>query len=138
MAMFDFHYYDHFAFDFDKFASLPDDVIDGMLNAEADVIKKAQAKTARQMLQGPYNKRVVENALKLGRIKKTRDHKYMFVTFGGTQHGNEVSEIAFVNEYGKKGQPARPFIKAANEQHAEEAVDAAAKVYDQYLNKIGF
>ena len=51
---------------------------------------------------------------------------------------NRVAEIAFINEFGKKNQPARPFISQANESNAGAAVDAAADVYDRYLSSKGF
>ena len=44
-----------------------------------------------------------------------------------------VTEVAFVNEFGKEGQPARPFIGTANARKGDEAVKAAAEVYDKFL-----
>lgn len=52
---------------------------------------------------------------------------------GTNERGNRNAEVAFINEFGKHGQPARPFIKTANEEAADTAVEAAAKVYDKYL-----
>ena len=43
------------------------------------------------------------------------------------------AEIAFINEYGKRGVPARNFIRKANEQSAAASTQAAAAVYDKYL-----
>lgn len=129
---------DKFAFDFAELAKLPDSVVSDMLEAEGQVIKKGQSQTAKSMLAGPYNKHAVENAPKLGKVKRTRNGKALFVTFEGTQHGTRLAEIAYLNEFGKRGQPARQFIRAANEKYSEEAVDAAAKIYDQHLSKKGF
>lgn len=138
MAKFDAGNIDKFAFDFAELADLPDSVLEEMLKAEGEIIKRAQSTTAQSMLAGPYNEHAVEAAPKVGRIKKTNNGKAVYVSYGGTQHGTRIAEIAFINEFGKKNQAARQFIRTANEKHAEEAVDAAAKIYDQYLSKKGF
>lgn len=138
MATFNTSDIDKFAFDFEELANLPDSVIEEMLKAEGEIIRRAQSEYARAMLQGPYNKRAVEKAPKVGKLKKTRNGRAIYVSFEGTQHKTRISEIAFINEFGKHNQPARQFIRTANEKHADEAVDAAAKVYDQYLTKKGF
>lgn len=109
-----------------------------MLMAEGEIIKKAQSDSAKAMLQGPYSKGAVAAAPRLGKVKKTQDGKSIYVTFGGKQHGSRLAEIAFLNEFGKHNQAARPFIREANENHADRAVDAAQKIYDQYLARKGF
>lgn len=121
---------------FNNLASIPDEVIDKMLNAEADIAVSAQKRTASSMLNGPYNKAAVSGAVKKSKVKKTKSGRAVSITFPGTQHGNPISEIAFVNEFGKQGQDARPFIKTANEECADEAVNAAGAIYDEFLNSI--
>lgn len=138
MAILETNGLDEFAFDFEGIALLPDSVVSEMLEAEGDVIKSAQIATAQSMLAGPYNRGGVVSAIRRGKVKQTSTGKAVYVTFNGTQHGNRVAEIAFVNEYGKQGQPARPFIREANERNADKAVDAAAKIYDEFLSKAGF
>lgn len=138
MATIDYSELDHFAFDFNELAKLPDEVVEDMLKAEAEVIKKGQSSTAQSMLQGPYNKGAVEKAVKVGKVKRSGNGKSVYVTFEGSQHKTRLAEIAFLNEFGKKGQPARQFIRTANERYADEAVDAATKIYDQHLSKHGF
>lgn len=137
MAMMQTSGFDEYAFNFAELATLPNEVMREMLEAEGEVIKRAQASTAESMLQGPYYAGGVAAGIKVGKYKRNAGNATMYVTFEGTQHGNRVAEIAFVNEFGKRGQPARPFIRTANEAHADEAVDAAAKVYDQYLASKG-
>lgn len=138
MARFDPGNIDKFALDFEEIAKMPDSVIDEMLMAEGEVIRKGQAASAASMLQGPHNKGGVENAAKLGKVKRTANGKAVYVTFAGTQHGNRLAEIAFINEFGKKNQSPRQFIRTANEKYAEEAVNAAGKIYDNYLKSKGF
>lgn len=128
---------DEYAFNFAELATLPDDVVKSMLEAEGEVIKRAQESTAQSMLQGPYYAGGVVSGIRLGKYKRNTGGASMYVTFEGSQHGSRIAEIAFINEFGKHNQPARPFIKTANEAKAEEAVDAAAKIYDQYLSRKG-
>jgi HK97 gp10 family phage protein len=125
---------------FENMASLPNDVIDKMLHAEADVIVKAQRRTAKTMLNGPYATGELSRSVAKGRIKKTKDGKSISIIFKGSRkRGNTTTsnaEIAFINEFGKRGQNPRPFIKTANEQSADEALEAASRVYDEFLNSL--
>lgn len=122
---------------FSEIASLPDEVMDGILKAQGEVVKREQAHQARAMLKGPYNKGAVADAITIGKARKTADGKALYITFNGTQHGSPITEIAFINEYGKKGQPARPFIRTANEKCEDEAIKAGEKVYDAWLKGKG-
>lgn len=121
---------------FNNLAAMPDDVIDRMLNAEADIAVNAQKRTASSMLKGPYDKGAVSGAVKKSKVKGTKSGKAINITFPGKQHGNRIAEIAFVNEFGKQGQDARPFIKTANEECADEAVNAAGAIFDEFINSI--
>lgn len=129
---------DQYLTGFSYLQDLPQDVLKEMLKAEGDVIKRAQATTAASMLQGPYNKGAVASAVYVGTPKFRYKTGTCYVAYQGHQHGNRIAEIAFVNEYGKDGQPARPFIRTANEKYGDEAVEAAAEVYDKFLTKMGF
>ena len=135
MASFSSSGIDRYALDLEELAALPGSVLDEMVLAEGEIIRKGQAHEAEAMLQGPYYAGDVAKGARVGKPKKTRDGRAVYVTFNGTAHGVRVAEIAFVNEFGKKNQPARPFIATANEKNAEAAVEAAAKVYDEYLKK---
>lgn len=118
---------------FADIASFSDEAIDAMLDAEADIVVAAQKQTAESMLQGPYNKGAVAASITKGPIKPTNDGRSMEIQFVGTQHGEQLARIAYINEYGKTNQPARPFIKTANEQCAGAALKAASDAYDRYL-----
>ncbi|MBQ8616386.1 MAG: hypothetical protein IJ418_02620 [Clostridia bacterium] len=137
MAQMETNGLDEYLFSFKELEELPDAVLKDMLQAEGEVIKRGQSETASSMLQGPYYRGGVASGIKLGKFKRNRANATMYVTFEGTQHGNRIAEIAFINEFGKHGQPPRQFIREANERFAEEAVDAAAKIYDQYLTSKG-
>jgi hypothetical protein len=121
---------------FKNLAAIPDETIWAMLDAEADVVVAAQRRTAAAMLAGPYNKGAVKSAIRKGKIKRTKGVYRQHITFNGKQHGRPLGEIAFVNEFGKRGQGARPFVKTANEECADEAVNAAGDVYDNWIESL--
>lgn len=119
-------------------ANIPDEVQIDMLNAQADVIVDAQVYTAGTMLQGPYYKGAVAKSVFKAKPRKRRTGYYIDIGFKGTQHGNRLAEIAFVNEFGKKSQPARQFIAKANELSAEASATAGYDVYDKWLHRSGW
>lgn len=119
-----------------ELAELPDDVLEDMLDAEADVIVAAQKNSAVSM--GVYDTGEVSRSIAKGKAKRTSSGMSISVypkgsrTRGGITTRN--SEIAFINEFGKQGQSPRPFIQTGNERGVDSAVSAAADVYDDYLN----
>ena len=142
MAMLSTDGFDKLTLDLNEIAQLPDEVTDGMLDAGADVLVTATKESARTMLTGKYATGELAEAVIKGRIGRSKNGKHIQITFKGSRTRGKTttanSEIAFINEFGKHGQPARPFIRTANESKATEAVDAAAKVYDNYLTRKGF
>ena len=85
------------------------------------------------------------NSISKGRVRSSKDGRSIEIGFkSGRVRGKKKlrttsnAEIAFLNEYGKRGQPPRPFIQQANEQCREEAIEAAAKEYDKWLESMGF
>lgn len=116
-------------------AELPDETVLEMLTAEAEVIAPAQAAEARAM--GVVDKGVTAGSITFDKkLKKTKDGKAIYVYPKGTRSDGSrrrVAEVAFINEFGKEGQPARPFINTANERKGDEAAQAAAQVYDNFL-----
>ena len=121
---------------FANLSTIPAEVIWKMLDAEADVVVAAQRATAASMLAGRFNKGAVQRAIKKGKIKLVKGVYTQYINYTGRQHGNRIAEIAFVNEYGKKGQAGRPFIRTANEQCADQAVDAGAKVLYDWIDSV--
>lgn len=122
---------------FDAIAELPDDIALEMLVAEAEVIAPAQETEARAMLAGSFSTGETAQSITYDKsLKKTSDGRAIYVYPKGTRkHGNKrrAAEVAFVNEFGKQGQAARPFIQTANEKAAGAATEAAARVYDSFL-----
>lgn len=122
--------------DLQELASLPDSLVAEMLNAEADIIIQGQKNSAREY--GTVDTGQMAASIKKGAIKKLKSgDRCIYVGPSGTRTRDGITtrnaEIAFINEFGKHGQPARPFINTANERYADKAVDAAFKIYDRYL-----
>ncbi len=119
-------------------AQLPDRVAEEILTAEANVIQPEQQRTAQEMLTGPYATGATAWSIKRTKIKKTATGKSLTIYPQGKREGGKsAAEVAFINEYGKRGQPARPFIRTANERAGDRAAQAGEKVYNDFLDGRG-
>lgn len=123
--------------DFEKLAKTPQAVLYKMVKSGGEVLAKAQRKNAQTMLKGEYYQGAVAEGVVVKEPKGIGGSTSVDITFKGTQHGNRIAEIAFVNEYGKKNQPARPFIRTANDESEDTAVEAAEKDYHEYVDSTG-
>lgn len=121
----------------DKAGDLPERTRREMCDAQAEVVEKSLVYYAGTMLRGPYYKGGVARSVSRAKARATKTGATATISFKGMQHGNRLAEIAFINEFGKKKQPARPFIRTANDKAADPAADAAHKVLDDYLDKQG-
>lgn len=109
-----------------------------MVDSKAEIIEEKHRETASTMLQGKYYKGAVAASVKRSKARMNkRQGPNSIIRFKGEQHGNRLAEIAFVNEYGKKNQPARRFIKMALETGAEPGTKAAARVLFDWQKKQG-
>ena len=68
MARFDVGGLDELSKDLASLASLPDEVLDGILDAEADVILQAQRSEIGSQWRGPYSQEISAKALKKGKV----------------------------------------------------------------------
>jgi hypothetical protein len=132
---------------FARFADeIPVDVIDRMLTAEADIIEPAIVSNAETMLKGPYStgdtaKAVFRKAPHNYKAARGGGQRQVTLTFRGVRrdkyhpNGTRNAEIAFVNEFGGRGNAARPFIQTAIDEKGETAFNSAEKVFDEWLKK---
>lgn len=123
--------------DFSAIADLPDEVAEAMLDAEAKIVEDAQVYTG--MKKGVYRTGETLMAVARGKMKRAKDGsraKHVYPR-GKNSRGIRNAEVAFINEYGAPNRdiPARQFIREANESAADPAVEAAAKVMDEFLEK---
>ena len=137
MAEINFRGLDEFMLDMQQIAEIPEEVQDEMLNAQADITVRAQQEQAEAMGVHAPGSGLTIRSIKKGRVKVKKGVRTIYVTPTGSRvrGGKRVrnAEIAFINEYGKKNQKARPFIKTANEKSAEASTQAAFEVYDRWL-----
>lgn len=120
---------------FDDFASLPEELLDNMLRAEADVVEPAIK--AKAHAYGVEDTGLLISSIKRGKIKRSRDGKTLSIEAQGSRTRGNITtrntEVAYLNEYGSRKVKARPFMRDATEESEAEAVKAAEKVYDNYL-----
>ena len=99
------------------------------------LIEAAQKASAEAF--GVKDTGIMQSSIGRGKPRRTKDGRSVSIyPRGSRKRGNtsvREAEIGFINEFGKKGQSARPFIKTANERHAEEAVNASEKIYRNYV-----
>ena len=121
-------------------AALPDSVVEGILDAEADIIVAQQQHEVGSQWRGPYSEQLSAKSIKKGKVKKTKDGRSLSIYPQGTRkrggQSTRNAEIAFINEFGAPGRgiPARPAIDTANKKKEGEAVDAGERVYNAYLD----
>lgn len=124
----------------EEIAQIPEEVQDAMLNAQADVVVKAQKEKAR--LYGVQDTGELIRSIKKGRVKRAKGGaRVIYVTPTGSRKraGKPVrnAEIAFLAEYGRRDQQARPFIRDANETSAKATTEAGAEVYFRWQQEKG-
>lgn len=122
----------------EEIATIPDEVVEEILNAQADIAVEAQRAEGRAM--GVQDTGLTLSKIRKTKVKRGKDGRaVIFVVPHGTRKrgkdgkATRNAEIAFVNEYGKRGQPARPFIRTANERSAQRCTNAALEIYDRWL-----
>lgn len=96
------------------------DAVEEAVKAGAELLKTYTYNKGRAM--GVKRTGDTLGALTVKTPKRGSDGWVCYVTYTGTNRkGNRNAEVAFINEYGKRGQPARPFNRLALE-NGEQAV----------------
>jgi HK97 gp10 family phage protein len=135
MARLDVNGLDGLELDLEELAQLPDEILEEMLLAEADVVERAQKATA--LAYGVKDTGTMINSIQRTKMSFGPSGVSMEIYPAGSRPNGKKkktnAEVAFIQEYGKKGQAARPFISEANEQAASAAIEKAEQVYDRYL-----
>lgn len=152
MAEINFKGLDEVMLSMQEVAALPDEVIDEMIEAKAEVVVKAQVAEAGKLGKEYRNKGQKKLyatgktalSIKKGRIREKDGARVMFITPSGSRTrgkrkktATRNAEIAFLNEYGTKTIHARNWMWTANEKCAAEAEAAAMAVYDRFLQEKG-
>lgn len=113
---------------FGRISDIPDAVAQEALGkmAELAAVKiKAQGETMG--VRDPHSDVHILDNIKPTKAKKGKDGWYEDITFAGSRTRNGIrtrnAEIAFVQEYGKRSQQARPFVGTAMEANADRITE---------------
>lgn len=141
MASFSVRGLDELCEAFGRAEKVPADVTRNILLAMAEAAKKAQSKMAAIMLTGPYATGITQGAIKINSPQISASGGKIKLSFKGSRTRGRTTtrnaEIAYINEFGKRGQGARPFIKTANETAGEEINAAGEREFNAWLDKTG-
>ena len=124
---------------FRRISEIPFDVTAEALDKMAEVAAEKIRSTGETMgVRDPDSDvHILDKVKKASKARKTDSGGYLNITFTGTRRrGNTTTrnaEIAFLNEYGKKGQPARPFIGTAMSRNEDAITAQAEKVIGDWI-----
>ena len=124
---------------FRRISEVPFDVTAEALDAMAAVAADAIRSTGESMgVRDPESSvHILDKIKKASKAKKTDSGGYLNISFSGSRRRGKTTtrnaEIAFINEYGKRGQPARPFIGTAMNRNADRIQDQAEKVIGDWI-----
>lgn len=116
-----------------QIAEIPDEVQSEILNAQADIV--ASEIRSKGEAYGIHRTGQTLAHIRKGKVKRDRNwNRYILITFNGKNaKGTRYAEIAFVNNYGKKNQRARPFVTDARQSSEGKAGEKAADVYNDWI-----
>ena len=140
MARLDLTGYDELMKAFERIGDMPDSVLDSALTAmETIAANEIRSSGERYGVRDSESSVHVLDTVKINKPKRTDTGGYADVTFSGTRTRGKTTtrnaEIAFVNEYGKRNQQARPFVGEAMEKNADKIAQAGEKVISEWLEK---
>jgi hypothetical protein len=125
---------------FKDIGEIPFDVTAEALDAMANVAeKKVRASGEAMGVRDPESSVHILDKITHTRPKKTDSGGYADVTFSGTRTRGRTrtrnAEIAFINEYGKRNQPARAFIRTAAETGGDQIAEPGEKIVGDWFEK---
>lgn len=164
MATFDTSGLDDLMFDLNEIGHIPNDVFDGMLTAGGEVIVKGQkAELQAQGLVGETKNLIA--SIGVHKKRHTATQHYVLIYPSGAHHtyhartgtytkmnwgraggtktkggGTKTAtnnDVGFVHEFGGHGNPARQWMRTANEKNVETAVEAEYAVYEKFMASKG-
>lgn len=133
--------FDELVLSFEELADMPQGVVDDMLIAGAEVVERVTKETGEAY--GVHRTGTTLETIGHDAPKASTDGRAIYIyprgiTRNGPNKTKRNAEVAYVNEYGKKGQLPRPFMRDGAEKAADEATEREEQVYDNYLKSKGF
>lgn len=141
MARFSCSGFDELNAAYAELKDIPHSVTQNVLEAMGDVAMERIRESGEALgVRDPDSSEHILDKLKLSKVTYTKDGGYLKVTYSGKRLRGKTttqnSEIAFINEFGKRGQPARPFMKMALDKSADEISQAGADKLSAWQDKI--
>lgn len=123
---------------FNRIGNIPETVTTRALNEMADIAAAAIRRSGEAMgVRDPESEVHILDKIVKRKPKLTHDGGYQDISFSGTRTRGKTktrnAEIAFINEYGKRGQPARPFIGQAMTVNEEKIAAAGGDVLGDWI-----
>ena len=123
---------------FGRIQNIPDDTKTKALGDMADIAAAAIRRSGEAMgVRDPESEVHILDKISKAKAKLTASGGYQEITFSGSRRrGNTTTrnaEIAFVNEYGKRGQQARPFIGQAMTANEEQIAAAGGDALGDWI-----
>lgn len=123
---------------FGRIGEIPEQVTIKALDEMASIGLQAIRRRGESMdVRDPESSVHILDKLTTTKATITKSGGYKDVTFSGTRtRGNTKTrnaEIAFINEYGKRGQPARPFIGQAMTENEKKIAEAGGTVLGDWI-----
>lgn len=125
---------------FRRISDIPEEVTVSALDAMAAVAAdKIKASGEAMGVRDPDSDVHILDKIKPTKAKISERGGYEDITFSGSRlRGNKRTrnaEIAFINEYGKRNQPARPFIGTAMTRNEEQIAAPGEKIVGEWIEK---
>lgn len=125
---------------FSRLEKVPDEVVIKAVQAMGDIAADAVKQQGEAMgVRDPNSDVHILDQIKVGKPKTTEYGARADITFTGSRTRGKTktrnAEIAFLNEYGKRGQNARPFIKTAFQREEKKIVQAGADILGEWQEK---
>lgn len=141
MASLELEGFEDLATSLQRFAAIPEEELKRMVvNMAETALPKIKSKGEALGVRDPMSDVHILDKMKIGKFKKTLTGGYVDITFSGTRMRNETrtrnAEIAFVNEYGKRSQRARPFIGLAMTENEDEILAQADEAFGDWADDV--
>lgn len=125
---------------FNRISDIPPNVTSEALTAMGSVAAEKIKSTGESMdVKDPESNVHILDTITLKNPKITADGGYVDISFEGSRmRGKESTrnnEIAFVNEYGKKGQKARPFVGTGMSKYEPAIVGPGGEIVGDWIEK---
>ena len=123
-----------------RIGEVPPEVKTRALGSMADIAAAGIKRSGETLgVRDPESNVHILDKISKAKAKITPEGGHQDITFSGSRTRGTTktrnAEIAFINEYGKRGQPARPFIGQAMNQNEEKIAAAGGDVLGDWIEK---